>query len=184
MAADGLTVRAIKPEELDAWWELRLRGLRDHPDAFGAGYEEARERGPSFLEASTRDGGVGRIFGAFTQDGDLVAQAGVFGNGGKRSHIAVIWGVHTDIAWRGRGLSKALIRTAIDHCRTFPGVRQVTLGVNAGNTPAIAVYTGAGFIPWGREPRAIATAEGFHDEIHMVLMLDQKGTDDAGTADS
>jgi RimJ/RimL family protein N-acetyltransferase len=182
MAADGFTVRAITPEELEAWWELRLRGLRDHPDAFGAGYEESRERGPAYLEPSTREGSVSRLFGAFSADGQLVAQAGVLGNGGKRSHIAVIWGIHTLAAWRGRGLSRALLGLAIEHCRRFPGVRQVSLGVNAGNAAAIAVYTGAGFVPWGREPRAIATDEGFHDEIHMVLMLDEEGTDDAGTA--
>jgi RimJ/RimL family protein N-acetyltransferase len=182
MAHDGYTVRAIHRDELDAWWALRLRGLRDHPDAFGAGYEESRERGPSSLEASTREGSVNRLFGAFSPEGELVAQAGVFGNGGKRTHIAVIWGVHTDAAWRGRGLSKALVSLAVDHCRRFSEIRQIAIGVNAGNAAAIAVYTGAGFVPWGTEPRALATEDGFHDEIHMVLMLDREGADDADTA--
>lgn len=185
MKPEDFTVRPVMIDELPQWWELRLRGLRDHPDAFGADYEESRQRGPGHLEKSTRDGGIERIFGAFTASGELVAQAGVYGNTGKRSHVASIWGVHTDAAWRGRGLSRALIALAIGHCRAFPSIRQVAIAVNARNAPAIAVYTGAGFVPWGTEPRALATDGGFHDELHLMLMLDEKGTDhDDHAADS
>ena len=171
---DGYEIRAITPEELDAWWELRLQGLREHPDAFGADYDASVERGPGFLEPSTREGEINRIFGAITGDGQIVSQAGVYRNGGKQSHIAIIWGVHTHPDWRGKGFSKALIRLAIEHCRSFPEIRQVHISVNAENAAALAVYTGAGFIPWGREPRALMTDSGFHDEIHMAMMLDDE----------
>lgn len=173
---DGFTVRAIRPDELDAWWDLRLQGLREHPDAFGADYASSAELGPGHLEASTRDGGISRIFGAISEDGQIVSQAGVYHGSGKRSHIATIWGVHTHPHWRGKGLSKALIRLAIDHCRSFPDIRQVHISVNAENAAALAVYTGAGFVAWGREPRALMTESGFHDEIHMAMLLDQERT--------
>lgn len=168
----GITIRAITAEELPAWWELRLRGLRDHPDAFGADYAASAERGPGYLEAAARDGGVNRLFGAVTADGRIVSQARVYREGGKRRHIAVIWGVHTDRDWRGKGLSRALIRLTIEHCRSFPGIRQVHISVNAENAPALAVYEEAGFVAWGREPRALQTESGFHDEIHLALILD------------
>lgn len=172
MPSQNYVIRPITPDELDAWWELRLRSLRDHPDAFGADYEETRQRGPEYLRPATAGGGVDRLFAAFAPDGSLVAQARTAGNGGKRTHIAMIVSVYTAPEHRGRGLSKALIAAATDHCRTFPHVRQVSIGVNANNPAAIAVYTGAGFIPWGTEPRALATHDGFHDEVHMVLFLD------------
>jgi RimJ/RimL family protein N-acetyltransferase len=176
MGTDDITVRPMTIDELPQWWELRLQGLRDHPEAFGSDYEESKARGPVYLEASTRDGGIDRIFGAFTADGELVAQAAVWGSTGRRTHIATIGAVHTAAAWRGRGLSKALISLAIEHCRSFPSIHQIAIAVNARNYAAVAVYTGAGFIPWGTEPRALATKDGFHDEIHMVLMLDDDGT--------
>jgi RimJ/RimL family protein N-acetyltransferase len=172
MDISGFDVRAIGPDELDAWWELRLRGLRDHPDAFGADYQASKERGPEHLRPSTREGGESRLFAAFTRDGQLVAQVAVARLEGKRSHIAMIYSVHTDARFRGLGLSKALIAHAVGHCRALPGVRQIGIAVNARNHPAIAVYTGAGFVAWGTEPQALATADGFHDEIHMMLMLD------------
>jgi RimJ/RimL family protein N-acetyltransferase len=173
MTPDGFQVRPITPEELDAWWKLRLNGLRDHPDAFGGDYEASLKRGPGNYASFTTEGNVDRLFGAFTPAGELVSQAAVYGNDGKRRHVATIIAVHTDARWRGRGLSQALIRLAIDHCRSFPEIRQVTISANARNAAAIAVYAGTGFIPWGTEPRAIATTDGFHDEMHMVLMLDQ-----------
>ena len=172
MALNDFDIRPITPDELDAWWELRLRSLRDPPDAFGADYEETRRRGADYIRPATVEGGIDRLFGAFAPDGSLVAQARTVGNGGKRTHIPNVVSVYTAPDYRGLGLSKALIATVIAPCRAFPRVRQVGIGVNANNPAAIAVYTGAGFVAWGTEPRAIATIDGFHDEIHMVLMLD------------
>lgn len=169
---NGVTVRPVEGSELDAWWDLRLRGLRDHPSAFGSDYEEAKARGPAYLEDSLREGSLNRIFGAFTASGEIVAQAAVWGNTGRRRHIATIGAVHTHAAWRGRALSRALIALAIAHCRAFPAVMQITIAVNAENAAALAVYEGAGFVAWGREPRALRTDAGFHDEIHMLLTLD------------
>jgi GNAT superfamily N-acetyltransferase len=168
----GCEVRAIVAHEIPQWWELRLQGLREHPDAFGADYDASVERGPGHLEASTRNEGIDRIFGAVTVDGRIVSQAGVYREGGKRRHIATIWGVHTHPDWRGKGLSKALIRHAIGHCRSFPEVRQVHISANANNAAALAVYENAGFVAWGTEPRALWTESGFHDEIHMAMKLD------------
>lgn len=173
MTSQDFDVRPITPDELDAWWNLRLDVLRDHPEAFGGDYESALARGPSYLEAGTHPGSVERLFAAFAQDGSLVAQLRTVGDNGKRRHIATIISVATHRDFRGRGLSKALVTVAINHCRSFPEIRQVSIAVNATNHPAIAVYTGAGFVPWGTEPRAIATADGFHDEMHMLLMLDR-----------
>lgn len=169
---DGYEVRALAPNELDAWWDLRLRSLRDHPDAFGADYAAAVERGPEYLRGGLADGSVERLFAAFAPNGSLVAQLRTVADTGKRSHIAMIISVATDQAHRGLGLQKALIRLAVDHCRSFPEIRQVHISVNAENAAALRVYEGAGFVAWGREPRALRSEFGFHDEIHMVMMLD------------
>lgn len=170
--SDGYNVRPIGPDDLGAWWDLRLRSLRDHPDAFGADYASTVERGSDYLHAGLVDGAVERLFAAFAPDGSLVAQLRTVADTGKRSHIAMIISVATDPRHRGLGLQKALIRMAIDHCRSFPEIRQVHISVNAENAPALAVYEGAGFVAWGREPRALRTESGFHDEIHLAMMMD------------
>ncbi|MFP2912550.1 NAD-dependent epimerase/dehydratase family protein [Pyxidicoccus sp. 3LFB2] len=36
----ALTVRRLRPDEAETFWALRLQGLKEHPEAFGASYEE------------------------------------------------------------------------------------------------------------------------------------------------
>jgi RimJ/RimL family protein N-acetyltransferase len=168
MPPEGFAVRPISEEELSRWWAVRLRGLREHPDAFGADYETARAEGPGFLVERTfgPSAGVNALLGAFDNSGEIVATTGVLGNRGKRAHIAIIWGVYTVPEARGRGLARRLIDAAIARCRAFPHILQVHIDVNADNAAALHVYESAGFVPWGREPRAIALPDRFDDEIH------------------
>lgn len=169
-----ITIRAIMEDELPQWWKLRLRALKEHPEAFGSDYETARDRSFGYLIERNfgNDLPVNAIFSTFNPEGSILSTVGTFGNTGKRSHLAVIWGVYTTPEVRGRGLARRLIDTALTHCRAFPEILQVHISVNADNAPALHVYESAGFIPWGREPRAIALPDRYDDELHLALMLD------------
>jgi GNAT superfamily N-acetyltransferase len=172
--SEGFAIRPITRDELPDWWETRLRGLREHPEAFGADYAEARREGPGFLVDRTFGpaAGVNVLLAAFDPSGAVVATAGVVGNRGKRAHIAIAWGVYTTPECRGHGLAQRLIEAAIDRCRAFPHILQIHIDVNAGNAAALHIYEAAGFVAWGREPRAIALHGRFDDEFHLALMLD------------
>ena len=50
-------------------------------------------------------------------------------------------------------------------------VRQVSLGVNAENAAAIALYERMGFEPFGREPCFMLVDGIPQDEVQMVCML-------------
>jgi mycothiol synthase len=50
----------------------------------------------------------------------------------------------TDPLWRGRGLGRAMLAAGLDHL-TLHGARSIALGVDGGNTTAIALYRRAGF---------------------------------------
>lgn len=171
---DAVTIRPLVEHELPQWWEMRLRALKDHPDAFGSDYETARERGYGYLLERTfgPQRGVSQTFVAVDDDGRMLATTGTFGDSGKRAHIAFVWGVYTVPEARNQGLSRRLVATAIAHCRAHPGILQVHIDVNADNAAAIHLYEEAGFVTWGREPRALALPDRFDDELHMVLMLD------------
>ena len=91
------TIRPLTPADWDAWWALRLRGLTDHPDAFGSDIDEtiatgeiaARDR---FAPLADDPGNV--IFGSFDDAGTLTGVAGLVGNHRrKQRHRAFIWGV-------------------------------------------------------------------------------------------
>lgn len=174
MNDSGITIRPVTVDEVPHWWELRLRALKDHPEAFGSDYETSLKRGYGFVVERNfgPDAGLNVILAAFDRNGTILSTVGVHGETGKRSHIAVIIGVYTAPEARGQGLCRRLIETAVAHCRATPGILQVHIAVNANNAPALHIYTSAGFIPWGTEPRAIGLPNRFDDEIHLAMMLD------------
>lgn len=163
-------VREATIQDLPAWWELRLRSLRDHPEAFGSDYEESRRTGPTYIERGYFDGGINRLFAAFTPAGDLVAQAGTYEESGKRSHIGNVISVYTHPDHRGNGLASRLVQAAIEHLQSFQAITSIRISVNADNHIAFRTYEKLGFVTWGEEPDAIRTADGScHNERHMVL---------------
>lgn len=174
MSTTDVTIRHLIRDEIPQWWDMRLRALREHPEAYGSDYETSRQQGYGHVVDRNfgPTAGINAIFVAVDPDGAFLGTAGVYADSGKRSHIAVIIGVYTRPESRGQGLCRRLIDAAIAHCRKAPGILQVHIGVNASNGPALHVYKAAGFVAWGTEPRAIALPDRFDDEIHMVLMLD------------
>jgi hypothetical protein len=89
------------------FWRVRLRALREHPDAFGMAYEEVRDRPLAEVAADLRTRYTGRdsvILGAFGSE--LIGLAGCFRMEGRKSaHKALIWGMYVAPEARGRGTS-------------------------------------------------------------------------------
>lgn len=51
MNDNALLIRQLGPDDRDDYFQLRLRGLRAHPDSFGQSYEEALAKGASQHDA-------------------------------------------------------------------------------------------------------------------------------------
>jgi RimJ/RimL family protein N-acetyltransferase len=85
----------------------------------------------------------------------------------KTRHKATLFGMYVPEAFRHRGLGAALVRAALDHARSRPGVRLVQLTVSEGNRAARALYERCGFVEFGVEPRAMALNGGFVAKVHM-----------------
>jgi hypothetical protein len=47
----ALLVRQLGPADRDAYFQLRLRGLKAHPESFGQSYEEAVAKGAARHDA-------------------------------------------------------------------------------------------------------------------------------------
>ena len=163
-----MLVRPLAEPDFDAWWRLRLRMLKEHPDAFGGSYEEAvsggverqRER---FLQPNAF------ILGAF--DGEtLVGTVGcVQQQPAKVRHKAFIWGMYVAPEARGRGVGRALMEAAIARARQWPEVEQIHLAVVTTNEVARRLYRSLGFEVYGVEPAALKVDGRDLDEEHMLL---------------
>lgn len=167
-----MIVRRLTPADVDAYQGLRLRGLRESPQAFGSTYEE--EVGRPVASVAERLGGDGStvVFGAFGEDGALLGMGGLHREGKRKAlHRAGIWGMYVVPEARGRGMGRALLRALVDHARTLEGVDRLELGVEATNTAARALYHAFGFVTYGVQPDAYRADGQSWDAELMTLAL-------------
>lgn len=164
-------IRALTEADVVAFRELRLEGLRDHPEAFGADYHETLRRPQEFwIERLRYDAGEAAIYGVDT-GGALGGMAGIRRlEGPKLRHTAMIWGVFVRPAWRGQGIADALIGACIGWA-TAHALHSARLSVVVTNIGAIRCYARNGFTVYGVEPAIIRVGDTYYDELLMARRL-------------
>ena len=173
---DGLRIEPLTQDRISACWQLRLRALREHPDAFGQPYAEAialpLEAAHEILRQRMATAGTA-TFVAVDGAGNLVGMIGFFREPrAKNAHRGNVVSFYVVTEARGHGISSRLLDAVLNHARHIPGVLQIHLTVTTANTVAIHAYERAGFVRCGRVPRAdILDGEPVDNDL-MVLMLD------------
>lgn len=175
----ALQVRPLLPADAELAYEVRLDGIRRHPEAFHTdeatvrvgGIVGMRER----LASNVSSAGERVLFGAFV-GGELVGMTGVVRESREMlRHKATIVSVYVQPERRGLGVGGRLLDVALAHAATLDGVEQLALSVVAGNEPALRLYASRGFVAWGTEPRAVRLGDRRLDEVKMRREM---GTDD------
>ena len=170
----GLCIRELTGDDADEFRRLRLRALREHPDAFGSSYE-AESKVP--LEASAerlrRNAELQDSFTLGAYRGDtLVGMVGFYQETREKTrHRGSIWGIYVPYEEQGKGTGRALLARVLDLARALPGLEQVELQVVTRNSRARGLYASLGFETYGTEPRALFVNGEYLDEEHMVLLL-------------
>ncbi len=161
------TLRRLGLPDAAGYRELRLEGLRSHPEAFGASWEdEAAKPLAWFAERLERNA----VFGAPLDAEHLVGIAGLLvPDAAKLRHKGVLWGMFVQPEARGTGLAAALVVRVLEQARGI--VEEVRLTAVASNTAAVRLYTRAGFRQYGLERRALKIGNEYHDELLMALRL-------------
>ncbi len=164
-SSEHLDIRLLNNEEdWLAFQALRLSALQEHPEAFGASYEEESIMSTdSFKEAYKKC----EIFGAF-MDHALVGCAGFFVQSSiKMRHRGVLFSMYSAPTYRNRGIANLLVKTVINHAKK--SVLQLHAVVVTSNQSALNLYEKNGFKIYGTEPRSLKIDNQFYDEHMMVL---------------
>lgn len=175
MNASTGRIEPITPETFPAWRTLRLRALKEHPDAFGAswGWYAGLSETDSREHFAARQGPRSQVWGAFMEDGPLVGTVGMYcDDGPKMAHRAHIWGMYVAPEARGQGIGERLVEAAIAFAEGIDGILQIHLAVTSHNLAAKQLYERLGFVRYGVEPRVLIVDGVGYDEDLMVLMLD------------
>jgi ribosomal protein S18 acetylase RimI-like enzyme len=162
-----LKIRRLEADNVASYRELRLEGLKSHPEAFSSSWEYAAGKPLSWwaerLEMNT-------VFGGWVDRSPLVGIAGLrVEDDIKLGHKGVLWGMYVRPEGRGTGLAAALVQQVVEHARTL--VEEICLAVVASNTAACRLYNAAGFKEYGLERRAIKVGGEYYDELLMTLRL-------------
>lgn len=168
------TIRRLTESDAVQYYSVRLRALREHPEAFGSTAEVFEQSTIAAvaerLRVSSAKGFC--IFGAFV-DEQLVGLS-AFGrtvDNPKMSHRGGIYQMYVAPEVRGRKIGLKLLEAAIDHARQFDEVEELVLGVEAGNKPARSLYQRAGFKTLYIDPRSLKIDGTYYDTEFMALRL-------------
>ncbi len=170
-----MDIRMLTAADAPAFQALRLRALREHPEAFGAAFEEEQATPVEEVAQQLQDSSPERfILGAFL-DGRLQGIVGCSHPArAKTRHRAHIWGMYVTPDAAGQGVGRALLAEAVRRTQALPGVEDVVLAVTVGNERARRLYISAGFEPYCVEPRYLKLGDRYFDLEWMILRLSQE----------
>lgn len=166
-----MNVRMLNINDAEDYRNLRLKGLRTDPSAFGSTYELEStlpiEKFGERLICSNEQFVVGGL-----DEDQLVCVASFIQSGGpKSSHKGFLQAMYCDKVYRGKGIARDVVTYLIDKTKEIEGVEQLSLSVVAENVRAKAFYEAFGFETYGTEPRAMFDGKKYYDEHKMVLQL-------------
>ena len=164
-------VRPLRADDATAYRQLMLDAYAESPDAFTSTADERAGEPLSYWVARIASDGT-LALGAF-MDGALIGSVALEREKKpKTRHKALLIGMVATPAHRRLGVGRALVAALLSEARQRPGLLRINLTVTEGNEAALRLYESFGFVPWGREPQAIRTADGrLLAKLHLGLSL-------------
>jgi RimJ/RimL family protein N-acetyltransferase len=171
-----ILVRQLGPADRDAYFQLRLRGLQEHPELFGESYEEALAKGAAQYDASLQGSGAAEcnfLLGAYlSADTPLTGVVGLVRNRRDRErHKAAVVGMYVPAEATGRGVGRALLNELLARAARVDGLRQVQLMVDSSNEAARKLYESVGFHKYGCEVDGLNVGGVFYNTDLMVRFM-------------
>src|SRR5215831_1881828 len=125
-----MEIRPLTVQDAEAWWHLRLIGLKDEPHSFAESAEEHEARSMEQTREYFRSlNSENFIVGAF-ENAELAGMTGFYREKHtKFRHKGVIWSVYVRLESRGKGIARAILTEVIRRVRLIEGLEQILLVV-------------------------------------------------------
>jgi GNAT superfamily N-acetyltransferase len=160
-----MEIQRLTSDEAVRLRTLRLRALRDAPDAFDSTFEESFARTPESWATQLSELAT---FVAVIDGSD----AGI-ARGGPDSRIQnVAWLLSMWVApeARGQGVGEALVDAVVGWARSN-GMVRLLLDVGDDNTAAVALYARKGFSPNGKQSTLLPPRDHIREHQRVLELL-------------
>lgn len=165
-----MEIYTLVPRDWEKYKELRLECLLNEPEAFGSSYEKSSQKNDADWKAEFED--PGSFIMVVSDAGQIVAMVGAYQEAKvKMKHMAYIWGVYVRKSYRGRGIGKKLMETALDFLAKNKEIEKVDLNVNTEQLSAVRLYEKLGFTIAGTLHKELKVAGKYYDEYMMEKFL-------------
>ncbi len=162
-----MIVRRLNAADAAAYQAIRLRSLREHPEAFGSSVQEEQDT-PIEKIAQQIDSQSVASFGVFVEQ-QLVGIAALVSNSrAKTRHRASINGMYVAPEARGRGAGQALMNAIVSYAQSLGHLEALVLAVMVHNEAARKLYVKCGFATWGIDPGYLKLDDRYYDIEWMI----------------
>lgn len=164
-------IRVLTPDDAAMYQSIRLRALQEHPEAFGASYEDEASLAPDVVVERVKETVDGFVLGAWRND-TLGGIVGLHRSPRiKLRHRAGVGGMYIAPEARGQGIGKAMMQVLVERAPTLEHLEEIILAVTVGNVAARSIYLAAGFEPAYVEKRYLKIDGRYYDIEWMTLQL-------------
>lgn len=168
-------IRVLTEADAVAYRALRLRALREDPEAFGSTYAQEATR-PLAVTQARLQVPDNATFGAYDSESDGAGSSTLVGvvtlirqDGAKFRHKTEMVGMYVASEARGRGVGRLLVQAVIARARATAGVEQIHCTAVTANAPALSLYRALGFASYGIERQALKVDDQYWDEELLAL---------------
>lgn len=164
----NIEIRKLTRDDWKIFKELRLQMVKEEPQAFLRTYEElVNLSDDEWMDKSTSDtSGILAVW----YGGKL---AGMNGYYFPNVSTAEIWGMFIRKEFRGKGLSKILMKEIEDEIRKNKKINLIRIEVTTSQIPAWELYKKMGFIEVGRKNGATKFDGTLYDDIILEKEVPQ-----------
>ena len=169
-----MLIRELNQADAQEYHQLRLRALKEHPEAFADSYELQLDTPLETVKQFLREASASQdvfVLGCFVEDRLIGTAYFSRRSWPKKRHQGVLMEMHVASEQQGHGYGRALLSESIQRARGIPGLERLILSVEAKNEVAKKLYESMGFKTFAVEQQSMYLNGVYHDEEIMVLIL-------------
>ncbi len=164
-----MIIRRLYSSDAKGYQELRLKALKNHPEAYGSSYEEESEFSIEVFEQRLSNPDH-LTWGAYVDERLAGVVTLITSTRKKTMHNGTIVAMYVDDLYRRHGIGSYLLKHAIIEAKS-KSILNLYLTVTTTNLVAKKLYSSFGFVTYGIEKNGLKIDQQYFDSELMVLYL-------------